>query len=172
MARRLWNALTGLSLLLCAAACVLWARSFVVRDQVSVFAAGHWVTAHSVLGVFAVYDLPYDTSRSVRPQWASEPVSPGVPRREMWRSVVRFTYHGGYASSPGRAAMFPQWTVAALFALLPAARLYRRLRPRRADGRCPACGYDLRATPDRCPECGATPAVARRPPDASREHGD
>jgi hypothetical protein len=38
-------------------------------------------------------------------------------------------------------------------------RRYQRMLERR--GRCPSCGYDLRATLGRCPECGTIPSTAR-----------
>ena len=58
----------------------------------------------------------------------------------------------------------PLWFVLGVFAVLPATRAWlviRRIRRRRR-GLCLACGFDLRATPDRCPECGIAPSKLGR----------
>lgn len=46
------------------------------------------------------------------------------------------------------------WPLVLSTSLLPAVWLTRLLRSRGRAGQCPNCGYDLRATPERCPECG------------------
>jgi hypothetical protein len=43
-------------------------------------------------------------------------------------------------------------------AILPVVFIYRRM-PRKK-GLCQKCGYDMRATPNRCPECGTIPRLS------------
>jgi hypothetical protein len=54
------------------------------------------------------------------------------------------------------SAVFPHWFAAAVFGFWPAIRVWRWKRRRRRfrAGCCDACGYDLRASRGRCPECG------------------
>jgi hypothetical protein len=58
----------------------------------------------------------------------------------------------------------PCWFLALVTGVLPAMWLTRWRRSaiaarRRNAGQCAACGYDLRASPERCPECGAAEAA-------------
>jgi len=83
--------------------------------------------------------------------------------------ALGFTFGRGPVT-PGAATStvtgIPLWAVALLTAIAPvtwlARRPARRRRQRLAIGLCASCGYDLRATPDACPECGTiTPPVTR-----------
>jgi len=57
----------------------------------------------------------------------------------------------GFLGMTGRLFAIPDWFLIVL-GLVPQLWRIRKRRPR--IGHCASCGYDLRATPDRCPECG------------------
>jgi hypothetical protein len=61
-----------------------------------------------------------------------------------------------------RRLSLPLWPIATLFTGLvligPVIRYARRAR-RRRQNLCVACGYDLRGTPESCPECGRAAAA-------------
>ena len=73
-------------------------------------------------------------------------------------------------SQRGDELCVPYWQISVATLLLPAVRAIaflgrRRVRRnRRRQGRCIVCGYDLRATADRCPECGHAPTAEGRAP--------
>jgi len=162
MPRRLLNVAAALSLVLCVATFALSVRSFRVHDRLDVGIRGRRLIVHSAAGAVVVFDagryadtLPFRVSRD------AERPAPGTTAAatagDVLHSVTAFAYQTGYASAPGTALTFPHWAAALLFAIPPAARLFFRRRRRPRLILCKACGYDLRATPTRCPECGAVP---------------
>jgi hypothetical protein len=71
----------------------------------------------------------------------------GAGRQWNWNKLV-----DGGSVSLSHIALVP--LAAALIALVHVRWLHARRRRLIDAGHCPSCGYDLRGTPNRCPECG------------------
>ena len=86
-----------------------------------------------------------------------------IDRWNTFRASLRFgTQSTSIAVNSGkvinrRHTTIPFWPIAWFFAMPPAIawQRYRLRRRRQRGGLCLGCGYDLRASPGRCPECGA-----------------
>ena len=156
MLRRLFTALSGLSLLLFLAVAVLWVRSYWVADWLQIGNPQRATVLHSSRGVVRFAKAEFyvggeDIAAEFR-HWTTATAPLGIGYTE--------------ASTPQTWQWWvdvPLWVVAIFFAAIslltgrPALMSLRRHRRRRAS-LCPRCGYDLRASPGRCPECGTTPA--------------
>ena len=174
MFRRLLTLLSAVSLVLCVAAVWLWVRSHhVYADQIG------WGWERRAGGGYAVRGVQSERGRLTFYARELPPAAGGYGRDNYvgryWHEM--FLRPGGRVPAAftvmrrdGRVTgvVLPHGAVAAVtappvVAWLVAAHRRRERRWRAARGGCPTCGYDLRATPDRCPECGAVPPNPKRP---------
>ena len=203
LARHLFTLAAAVSLLMCAAVCVMWARSNGAwGDAGPSGGAGRptpdavgWTTvrsgqtqlSHGFTGVISfdggvwiedtreTYLNPATIARlRVAPRGGSRfgyrddlyPRFALFPVAGMVRPLPGFRHATEVVRQPDlrgahRGTRIPYWALAVATALLPLAwnrrlRRDRRRARRLGRNRCPACDYDLRASPERCPECGAT----------------
>jgi hypothetical protein len=166
MTRRLLILPIALSLLLCVTAVGLWVRSLWVPD--------YWYRETWDGRQAAEMELQSYRGR-LRFQYQSQPenkqrpgINAGWHHRRFgtgyWDAENDFWFCGWWSQrSPtlfGWVLRERIWPIAVLTAAPPAAWLVQFVRHRRrGSGFCVACGYDLRATPGRCPECGWVPGV-------------
>ena len=151
--------------MLCVAVCVLWVRSFWTTDAVRRFTTFRYVEIASGDGLLRVcvttFSRPVSHTRGdFHTHYESGP--PGDLRRQqpdtsLGRAGFRVEHLHPARSYWLDIFMVPWWAVALVTLVAPAAwvRAARRRRRCCSPWLCVNCGYDLRATPDRCPECGA-----------------
>jgi hypothetical protein len=171
---------TALSVVLCVATVALWVRSYWTADLVQWTSREGMAVSNSDRGRLTVEAAAFpgttwsdafaDERGWRRSTWSAGKVGIDAgfvqdpSTRRHWHAMgFRWFVSDGaeVATGPGstttyfprRAVGVPHWALGLAFAVAPA-WWFRRHVGRPMPGCCPACGYDLRATPERCPECG------------------
>jgi hypothetical protein len=158
--RFLFSLAASVSLVLCGASVVLWVRS-------------HFATDSLICDGDPIYFYLWSGHGQLDVETAELPSPPG-PRlfsvaldvsdrslRRFFRDQPRFRI-AGFEALPGEYYVIPFWALTLVLAAGPACLLPRTIRAvrYRSPAECPKFGYDLRATPERCPECGSIPEPA------------
>lgn len=181
---RLFNLLTGMPVVFFVATIALWARSYWRWDLLRWHGAdattyvdlqsewGRLLIAHYVattpnppryIGSRWEIGLWHLSSQPWLPQSWARPTGWGGHFLGITTSGQIYSSWSGRTGPPllsrGMVVSFPTVLPVIAFGLISLAVLVARRRPRQS-GYCRICGYDLRATPDRCPECGTVPTIA------------
>lgn len=158
MRRRLFTVLCLASLLLFAATCALWVRGFRMSDAICV----NWQSGFSIVSLKNEVCISW-WANSVDRGWKYRLFKP-IDHDELLGCFTEMHQVGGCAilwhesnGSIEHGVIIPSWLPATVFLVSPSFFVWRISRRKVARGKCASCGYDLRATPQRCPECG-TPA--------------
>jgi hypothetical protein len=174
--RWLFYGVMALSLVICAALAEFWSRSKDVGDDIRWYSAPRDLEINSNDGLLRIaygtlrsreYPPPSGWEISFWPFHRGESV---IIEADLRRgTTLGFRYERWKMNKPdligdARIITFPYWVPMLCFSMPPilAFRSWRRSRSRQfgaAAGKCSQCGYDLRATPDRCPECGTVPKM-------------
>ena len=176
---------SAVSLLLSVAVCVLWVRSHTGRELRIPLTGDHPAEAWAVprcyilvrAGGLTVHWQRLLAGPNAAIMWAAMPDGQEVEpmAADRW-DAAGFHWQRGKMFDGYWRLTVPCWFAAACAAALPTlmSRRFWRHRVRTRRGLCLNCGYDLRASPGRCPECGA-PAPAAPPrhgPSQTRAAGD
>jgi hypothetical protein len=177
----LFNALVVVSLLLSLAMAGLWVRSYWVADVFQIDRGHGFFFLEATRGRLTLLDARINDETAwayfkAQNHWGASysrqrPYDPYPTRGTgvvVW-DVGGLRYVVSDAASRGallgRMLIIPIWMIIVplvSFGLWGGLRLApaRRRSSRRRRGECAKCGYDLRATPERCPECGTISAKA------------
>jgi hypothetical protein len=179
MRRHLFASVSALSLVLCVASCVLWARSRTSFDEFTLItwdAGSRWYSQRGFRWDEGEFVGWYTAGTLAEGKtWAGLHLpSPGWKHVVSLNPYVHERWWAVWMDWPGRglgagqkkwdrraAGVFQIWSASLLTAVLPITWVVGRIARRRADrhGLCRRCDYDLRATSDRCPECGTVPGA-------------